>query len=207
MKLSIWRIFFRFLPSGLNWKGIFRISNWLFLATKVSGVSPLLFRGFMFSTAVCWECRCLKKQEKWKKKHFLKVTKSTPQHAEWDLNKTSKTLTGSPLGLIFMLYGWKKNIVWNPRLKGKFLKIPGRGIEPGTLKITTVGHPSKYWIVSTQLNFSVRSLKLSSVEPSQYLDGWPPVVIFRVPGSIPRPGIFKKLPLLRGFQTMFIFNL
>ena len=69
------------------------------------------------------------------------------------------------------------------------------------------GHPSKYWLGSTLLNFSVRSLKLSSIEPSQYLDGWPPVVIFRVPSSIPRPGIFKNLPFNLGFQAMFIFNI
>ena len=80
------------------------------------------------------------------------------------------------------------------------------GFEPGTLKITTGGHPSKYWLGSTLLNFSVRSLKLSSVEPSQYLDGWPTVVIFRVPGSIPRPGIFKNLPFNLGFQTTFFFH-
>ena len=135
------------------------------------------------------------------------IVRALPQHAEWDLNKTSKTLTGTPLGLIFMLYGWKKNVVWNPRLKGKFLKIPGQGIEPGTLKITTGGHPSKYWLGSTLLNFSDRTLKLSSIEPSQYLDGWPPVVIFRVPGSIPRPRIFKNLPLLLGFQTMLLLNI
>ena len=85
------------------------------------------------------------------------------QHAEWDLNKTSKTLKGTPLGLIFMLYGWKKNVVWNPRLKGKFLKIPGRGIEPGTLEITTVGHPSKYWLGSTLLNFSDQTLSVLCV--------------------------------------------
>ena len=74
------------------------------------------------------------------------------------------------------------------------------GFEPGTLKITTGGHPSKYWLGSMLLNFSVRSLKLSSVEPSQYLDGWPPLVIFRVPGSTPRPGISKKLPSILDFK-------
>ena len=96
------------------------------------------------------------------------------QYADWDLKKTSNTLAGTLTGLFLMAYRLKIKIVWNPTLKGKFLKIPGRGIEPGTLKITNGGHPSKYWLGSMLLNFSDRTLKLSSVEPSQYLDGWPP---------------------------------
>ena len=61
------------------------------------------------------------------------------QYANWDLNKTSNTLAGTLTGLFLMAYRLKIKIVWNPTLKGKFLKIPGRGIEPGTLKITTGG--------------------------------------------------------------------
>ena len=40
----------------------------------------------------------------------------------------------------------------------------------------------------------VRSLKLSSVEPSQCLNGWPPLVIFRVPGSNPGTEFSKICP-------------
>ena len=97
----------------------------------------------------------------------------------------------------------KINIAWNPRLKVKFLKNSVLGFEPGTLKITNGGHPSKYWLGSTLLDISDRTLKLSSIEPSQYLDGWPPVVIFRVPGS--NPGM-EKLLLLLGFQAIFDFQ-
>ena len=87
----------------------------------------------------------------------------------------------------------KINTAWNPRLKGTFLEIPGWGIEPGTLKITNCNHPSNYQLGSTPLNFSDQMLKLSSVESCQYLDGWPPLVIFRVPGSIPHPTVVTFL--------------
>ena len=120
--------------------------------------------------------------------------KSRSQYAEWDLKKTSYTFTGTLTGLFLMALRLKINIAWNPTLKGKFLEIPGRGIEPGTLKITTGGHPSKHWLGSMLLNFRDRTLKLSSVEPSQYLDGWPPLVIFRVPGSNPGMEFWKNCP-------------
>ena len=34
-----------------------------------------------------------------------------PQHVEWDLNKTSKTITETLLALTLMLYGSQKNVV------------------------------------------------------------------------------------------------
>ena len=66
------------------------------------------------------------------------------QYAEWDLKKNSNTLTETLTGLFLMAKRLKINIASNPRLKGNFLEIPGWGIEPGTLKITSGGHPSRY---------------------------------------------------------------
>ena len=36
---------------------------------------------------------------------------TVPQHVEWDLNKTSKTITETLLALTLMLYGSQKNVV------------------------------------------------------------------------------------------------
>ena len=36
---------------------------------------------------------------------------SVTQHVEWDLNKTSKTITEALLALTLMLYGSQKNVV------------------------------------------------------------------------------------------------
>ena len=39
------------------------------------------------------------------------VSKKQAQHVEWDLNKTSKTITETLLALTLMLYGSQKNVV------------------------------------------------------------------------------------------------
>ena len=36
---------------------------------------------------------------------------ASTQHVEWDLNKTSKTITETLLALTLMLYGSQKNVV------------------------------------------------------------------------------------------------